>query len=481
MARRIWIALLSATACAHALAAQPTPTPQQPADAPAENGQLTSPTPKVERTLAECIQIAERGQPDILAARDMVDAATAHVRVAKAGFLPRLSVGQSYARATYNQAATVGTSPLEQNLFYDGQHNSNAGYFDSALNFSQNIYDFGRTRHTIEGSQADLAAARDSLERTRQVVALNVRLAYYAVLADEELVRVADAGLAQQRKHLAQIKAMYEVGTRPKIDLSRQEVEESNARVSLTQATEDLTVARGALATAMGVAIADSPEPADSLKQKVEAVPLADLIAQARANRPDLRVARDQLDAAHAAVLLAETAFRPAISLGSFFDYRNLRFPLVYNWSLGQVLSQNIFNGGADRAMVAQLESSESAQTASLNALEERVSQAVYADYADLHVAEQKIDLAIETEAEAKEARELAEGRYTGGYGNIIELTDAQFSETSSQAQEVSARYQYQAAAAALDADTGKVAPVKILAALLLCDTSCVTMTVCQI
>jgi outer membrane protein len=246
-------------------------------------------------------------------------------------------------------------------------------------------------------------------------VNLNVRLAYYGVLADEELVRVREAALRQQKKHLDQIQAMYEVGTRPKIDLTEQRVAVSNAEVDLKQAEEDLAVARARLATAMGIPIDQSPEPANTLRHEVEPGNLSQLLDEAQRNRPDVRSLRDRIDAAHAAVLIARTNFRPTIAFGSLFDYRNLKFPLVYNWSLGQLLAQNIFNGGADRALISEYEANEEAVKSDLSSLTHRVEQAVYTDLSDFTVAKERIDLAIQTEAEAKESLELAEGRYSTG------------------------------------------------------------------
>ena len=55
-----------------------------------------------------------------------------------------------------------------------------------------------------------------------------------------------------------------------------------------------------------------------------------------------------------------------------------------------------------------------------------------------------------------RENLELAEGRYAAGYGNIIELTDAQLLLTDSQVQEIVSRYDYQMAAARLDVAVGR-------------------------
>lgn len=465
MFRRLSIALLGLSTSVQLLAAQAS-EPQTllpPAEAsPVAATQAASrqvpagPAPAKTLSLAGCVQVAEQHHPDIASARSLVEAATFRVRESRGGLLPRIDFGEYYTRATYNVPGSPGNTPEQVAVFYNGESSANSPYYYGGLTLNQTIYDFGRTKNNIRESQVQLEASRQNLERSRQVVDLNVRLAYYGVLADEELVRVREAALRQQKKHLDQIQAMYEVGTRPKIDLTEQRVAVSNAEVDLKQAEEDLAVARASLATAMGIPIDQSPEPANTLRQEVEPGNLSQLLDEAQRNRPDVRSLRDRIDAAHAAVLIARSNFRPTIAFGSLFDYRNLKFPLVYNWSLGQLLAQNIFNGGADRALISEYEANEEAVKSDLSSLTNRVEQAVYTDFSDFTVAKERIDLAIQTEAEAKESLELAEGRYSTGYGNIIELTDAQYADTNSQAQEVAARYSYQVAAARLDADLGR-------------------------
>jgi outer membrane protein len=88
---------------------------------------------------------------------------------------------------------------------------------------------------------------------------------------------------------------------------------------------------------------------------------------------------------------------------------------------------------------------------ANLISFGQKVRQEVFTDYSDLKVAQDKIQLNQQAVGEAKENLALAEGRYSAGYGNIIELTDAQTLLTDSQVQEIVSRYDCQTAAARLD------------------------------
>ncbi|HET6337127.1 MAG TPA: TolC family protein, partial [Polyangiales bacterium] len=59
-----------------------------------------------------------------------------------------------------------------------------------------------------------------------------------------------------------------------------------------------------------------------------------------------------------------------------------------------------------------------------------------------LHAAQAALEIADEVVANAKERLRLAEGRYSAGVGNVIELGDAQLVLSSAQSQRVSATYE---------------------------------------
>ncbi|HKS95204.1 MAG TPA: TolC family protein [Terriglobia bacterium] len=419
-----------------------TPTP------PTTSGQPLS--------LAACLTIAHEHQPDLAASEAQVRAAEARLKESHALFRPRIDFGQSYTRQSYNFAAAPGNTPTQVSLFSQPESFANTPYYYAGLTYSQTIYDFGRTRGTVRRSEAELEGSRQDLQRLRDVVDLNVRTSYYSVLAAEELVRIRQDAVDNESKHFEQVTAFYEVGRRPKIDVTNQKVALANAQVDLRQAQETLDVARAALATSMGLPIEQAPEPVNTLKEQKEHEDLSHLLADAERIRPDIQSLKEQIAASEADLVVARSAFRPSFALASFFDYRNLKFPLIYNWSLGELMAQNLFAGGADRARLAEVRAQLDAAQANLASLVQRVRQEVYTDYSDLQVAQDKINLAITAERAAQENLELAEGRYQTGYGNIIELTDAQTLWTNSQAQEITTRYDYQIAAGRLTAAVGR-------------------------
>ena len=88
--------------------------------------------------------------------------------------------------------------------------------------------------------------------------------------------------------------------------------------------------------------------------------------------------------------------------------------------------------------------------------LRQNIALEVRQDTLNLQQAAESIRVAEKGVQQARENLELAEGRYNTGVGNIIELTDAQASRTTAEANYVQALYAYKTTVAALEKATAK-------------------------
>jgi outer membrane protein len=410
-------------------------------------------------TLAQCVETALEHHPDLAAARAMIDEAQAQLRIAHSVFLPQVNLGSFYNRETYNYAGQPGTPPFLWEKFFRGESNATSPYYYGGINMSQDVYDFGRKRGTMDRNIAELRAVQHNYTNVKNQIYFNVRAAYYTELADREFLEVQQEGLDDANRHLEQAQAFYQIGTVPKIDVTQEEVAVADAKLGVEQAQANLDVAHAALATAMGIPIEQAPEPVDTLAQVEPAGDLDQLLAQAVEKRPDLQSLREQVSAAQADVEYAHANMKPALNFSTFYNFNNLQFPLIYNWSLAGLLAQNLFSGGAKRGALQQADAERRVNQAQAASLFLRVRQDVYSAYSHVKVTKDQIETALTAANEAKENLELAEGRYQVGYGNIVELTDAQVLETSTAAQVVTTRFNYQSARAQLDFVVGKGPP----------------------
>ncbi len=407
-------------------------------------------------SLAQCIQEALDRSPDVAAAQALVSAAAEGVKMSHAGYLPQIDVGMSYTRQTYNYAASPGTTPSQWQLFYHGESPATSPYYYGGLNLSQTLLDFGRTKGAVEVSQAQFQAAQHNLTFVRDQVDYNVRTAYYTVIAARETVGVEQAALNNAQQHLEQSVAFHRNGTVPGIDVTAGQLAAANAKLGLRQAQENLKVSQAQLATAMGIPVNQAPQPVGTLEEIAPQPTYNQLLQEADQNRADLLAQLDQIKAALGNELAAKGAMRPYISLSAFLDFRNLTWPLIYNWSLWQLLAQSIFSGGANSAHLRQTRAQEAAARDNVDSLRLQVQQQVFAALSNLKVAHEQIFNAQEADRFARQNLALAEGRYQVGVGNIVELNDAQTQATSAALQLVATQYNYQVARAKLDFALGR-------------------------
>ncbi len=407
-------------------------------------------------SLADCYRLAEQNQPDLSTAEAQVRVAEAHLKERRSPYFPHLSFGASHNQQTYNYAPLPGTSVATASGAYNGEHWNNSPYYYAGLNFSQNIYDFGLTRGSVMRGKAELAQAQQNRDRIRQETLLNVRDGYFGVLAAQELVTVRQKTVQDQSKHLEQIKAFFEVGRVPKIDVTRQEVQLANAQLDLVQAESDLTVTQAALATATGLPVKETFVLVDVLNAAQPIDPVDAYLSRAKQQRPDLRALREVVYAAEGDIEVARSNFKPKLNFSSFADFQNLRFPLIWNLGIGESLLQPLLTGGYNKAFLEETEQAKTAAEFNLKSVMQQIDREVYTDYAGTTVSVQQIDLATKADQEAQENLAFAEGRYSAGVGNIIELTDAELLAATASAQVVTARYSYQLAYGRLEVAAGQ-------------------------
>jgi len=96
-------------------------------------------------------------------------------------------------------------------------------------------------------------------------VVVGVREAYWGLLRAKRNRDVAGEVVGQYGQHLSRAKGFFEVGLKPKFDVTKAEVDLSNAKLNLLKAENALRLAQVALSNAMGLPGAPDYEILDSL------------------------------------------------------------------------------------------------------------------------------------------------------------------------------------------------------------------------
>jgi outer membrane protein TolC len=410
-------------------------SPSLPADAPPE------------MTLEQLIAIALQNQPTIFASQAARDGAQARFGIARSDYFPSVNTTYGYNRATNNVAQGISSSTGNPTVRRVSGRSVNNNNFTATLN--QNVFDSFRREGRVQASREDLKAADLDLSTTRQNVILDVQQTYYNYIQALHLVQVNQEAVERNVQNLERARGFFEVGTRPKIDVTRAQVDMANAEVELVRARNQALTTLASLNNAIGV----PDHPPYRLKEELEIPPtlgtLEESIRVARQNRTELRAAQARIRSAEASLTVAKRDFLPSLDATANWSYRGQDYPLAPNWLAGVTVSIPVLNP----PLFSQLDEV-AANLAGAQADEEITRQNIILEiqqsFATLVSARDAIQATEVSLQSARENLELAQGRYQVGVGPLIDVTDAQLALTQAESQNIQAIIAFKLAEAQL-------------------------------
>lgn len=409
-------------------------------------------------TFDRAVAIAAERHPNIAAARGAVDAALSRIGQARSGYYPQIGVTAGYSRIKpSNSSGTQFVSSTDPSVTVSDNSSSSSSFdmYAATLALTQNIYDFGKTRAQVDIQSFNLEASRDDLSGATDLVVFNVKQAYFNVLKAKRTRDVTEETVSQFTKHLDQAKGFFEVGTKPRFDVTKAEVDLSNAKLSLIKAENARRIALVALNNALG--IPDAPEYVieDNLSFQKYPITLDEALEKAYRNRPEMLALIARKAAAEKSVVLAEKGFYPFLSGNAAYNRAGESFPLSNSWSVGATLSFPLFSGFLTKYQVEEARANLNTIRANEESLRQNILLEVKQAFLSLNEAEERIANAELTSRQATENLDIANGRYSAGVGNPIEVTDAEVSLSNAKTEYIAALYDYRVGRASIEKAIG--------------------------
>ncbi|PKN60302.1 MAG: TolC family protein [Deltaproteobacteria bacterium HGW-Deltaproteobacteria-11] len=397
--------------------------------------------------LERCIEIALKKHPGIRAAANTLKAGESRVGQAKSGYYPQVSGTASYSR-TDPTSTTSGRLSTTAGSAYDS--------YGSSVALSQNLFDFGKTSTQVKIQTLNLDASRSDFDTTNAQVVFGVKQSYYGLLLTKRNRDVAREVVGQYEQHLVQAKGFFEVGLKPKFDVTKAEVDLSNAKLNLLKADNALRLAQVTLNNAMGLPEAPDYEIQDSLAfQRVE-VDLDQSMKKAYDRRPDLQSILAKKKSLDETITLQKKGYTPYVTGNAGYGWGGDSFPLDPGWSIGATLNIPLFSGFSTKYQVDEAR----ANLDVLKANEEMLRQGIFLEvkqaWLNLQEAADRIVTAEVIVRQAAENLELANGRYAAGVGSPIEVTDALVAQSNAKTTFIAALYDYKMAQATMEKATGE-------------------------
>jgi len=398
-------------------------------------------------SLADAEARALHNQPRLQAEALRAQAAGKRVQQTRSAYFPQLAGNLTAVQANGDTAVAAGSVTTS----------STSTRVAGGFTLSQLVTDFGRTRELVRSSRLTAQAASQQTEDVKQQTLRDVDEAYFATEAAESVRGTAAAVLAFRRTSLRQLTALAQSQLRSTLDVQFAQVLVSEAQMALVQAESGVQEARAQLAATMGentvadYALVEQPEP-PLLEDDV-----AIYIREALNTRPDLKALQLQ---AQAALQFAKSEGKlnyPDVTvLGAAGEVPERDHTLQQNYGAAGInIHVPVFNGGLYSGRAAEATLRAQAADRDVSSLTLLITRDVRTNWARAKDAYLQIQVAHDLVEQTGVALRLAQARYDAGLGSIVELNQAELSQTSALITAASARFNYLSTRAALNYTLG--------------------------
>ncbi len=395
-------------------------------------------------TLTEARRRAATVSPTVVAAQEQVTTALWERRAAFSDlFTPAVN-------------ATAGYTRFSDPFFNFGTGSISPNATSATLDAGYTLLGGGKIG-TARKSRASVASAEANETAVRFRAALATDAAYFGVLADRELSRVASDGLKRAQEQLGVARARVVAGDAITTDSLQLLLVVNRARIAVLRRDSALAVSRLRLGRQIGL---DGPAEAAPDSAAAPELPFSDAeaIAELRERGPEVEAARAAERRAGAAVAAERESYLPAITLGyTMGAYDAEFFPSAFKRNqLVIIVALPIWDAGRRELDMARARAESRATAAERRDRERGAAEVMTAVYHGYQMSRAGIDLARSGVAAATENYRVQRARYAEGATTILELVEAQVALSEAEAAMVQARYATRLALAQIEALLGR-------------------------
>lgn len=393
--------------------------------------------------LADAIATARANHPEGREVRADHAAAGARTRQARAGYLPRANLIADWSRGD------IFLTALERSKTVQAA--------STTVSATQILYDFGRTGGNAAAAEGAEAATGAAVGTTMAAISLRVKEAFYGALAAERQVEAVRAEVAVRDELARQARAFFAEGVRSKVDVARAEAAFFAARSLLIRAENELSLARLALANAMGEASLGDRTLAEPPAPTAEPGDLPQLRGEALAGRSELKRLAALREAADGSLRAAHGEHLPAVAATAGYGFADRELPPDGRvWNAGISLTMPLFTGFAATGRVREAEAVLEGLAARRANLELAIAREVESAWLAVREATARTEATVRERAAAVESRELATARYREGVGSMVEASDAAAVALAADTAHIRAGYDRAVALARLERAIGR-------------------------
>ncbi len=416
-------------------------------------------------TLAQAVHEAVTQNASIRAIRAASAEAAAHVTEAHAGWLPRVSVTESWQRG--DQPVFVFGSLLSARQFSSANfavdslnHPDPIGFFRTSFGVEQLLFDSGRQRSAVDRAALRQENSGFLVDETSAGVALAATQAFGRILAAESGHRAAVVAVDAAREDLARAQRRRDAGMATDADVLALAAHVADLQQRVIESDGEAAVSRAELNRLMGAPITRNyvvGESADVELLVETGVNLDALFKEAEANRPELRRALVAERLADAERGNARAGLLPQIALQAGMDISGLQFAdRTSAWLIGGEVRWNLSLGGAELARIKASTEARARAAAEAEDARAAVQVEVVTAVRRLESARARLTAGRAAVDEARETQRIIRDRFDAGVAGVTDVLRASSAVLNAETQRVSASVDRLVSVAALQRALGR-------------------------
>lgn len=402
--------------------------------------------PKGSITLDQAVRIALQDNPDVDMAVARIRQAHAVIDEANAAFWPMISVYGEYLQGDAPSSYLFKT--IDQRMLPPGVDFNDPGWFENyevGLQARMNLFRGGRD--LLRRRMAETGLRLHELDRRSIENSLveSVIHAYFQCLAASDYVKIAkhSVGTVEEQRRVVEVR--YRAGGALRSDLLSLEVRVAQAKEELVRARNNHALSIVALAILLSFD-PDTPLLLEERQEILRPFPedYASGLAQALADRPELKKVRHQVVQSYMALDMARSEYLPTLEAHAKFymDDPDAGFNTSRdNWIAGIILNWDIFTGLGTRAKADQARGALEEMLAQDRKTTQAVQLDVKAAYLGLAEAKARLEVTRASVAQAEESLALVRKEYEGGSATITRYLEAELALNRARIQARSAYY----------------------------------------
>ena len=434
-------------------------------------------------SIEECVAYAIAHNPNLAVAGQQIKAAESGIGQQKATFAPRLT-----ARVNYNHLANSGTRIANT-------HTDSIG-FNAGI--SQLIWDFGKTLARINMAKYDTQSAQYDYDYDVLNIVYNVKMNYYNVLRSLANLDIYEQNVRINTLNYERTNAMFEEGLKSKIDVVNAEVNLADSKIQLVDAQNSLVTNILALKNSMyysdsknfivqntenfgflkadykkkmqsveetkpsrtnevnikknedGLILLSSGIEHNDIIQDYELSPLKltrqEAVDKALENRPDLKSNRMLARVQDESLKAIKRQYAPDLTADLTWGYTKNESTYTSPFQVGASMGLGSINPVGIHYQIKEGEAYLDIANHNVNIAKQDIYWEVQENYINMRQLERKIPLMSQKVKASLENFELADGRYSVGLNNYVELQDALANYNNAQLSFVQAVFEYNVA-----------------------------------